>query len=253
MGYSCPVASNPEFWTSPTSVFRGMHISAIEAFRNAALGKVVPAFRDIAREAGSATDKKYPGAMARDDDSLAELAIDHYAECYEMLSGVRQGVLNLLAVGLYHLFEQQQLLLLQTLTKDENESPTTTRVEECLAECLAECGIESQKFACADKLSELKVAANAIKHGKGRASGKLASLRPDLFQNPAFSESRYGEDHDYAKSVAVDSFFAPLTGDLYVSESDLSEWCNATKAYWEELAVAGDVQRTRLLSGNRQP
>ena len=185
--------------------------------------------------------------MACDDDSLAELAIDHYAECYGTLSGVRQGVLNLLAVGLYHLFEQQQLLLLQTLTKDENKSPRS--VEECLAEC----GIESQKFACANKLYELKVAANTIKHGKGGASGKLASLRPDLFQNPAFSESGYGEDQDYAKSVAVDSFFAPLTGDLYVSEGDLSEWCNATKAYWEELAVAGDVQRAHLLSGTRQP
>ena len=169
--------------------------------------------------------------MARDDDSLAELAIDHYAECYGTLSGVRQGVLNLLAVGLYHLFEQQQLLLLQTLTKDENKSPRS--VEKCLAECLAECGIESQKFMCANKLYELKVVANTIKHGKGGASGKLASLRPDLFQNPAFSESGHGE--------AVDSFFAPLTGDLYVSEGDLSEWCNATKAYWDELAVAGDV------------
>ena len=37
----------------------------------------------------------------------------HRITVYETMFGVRQGVLNLLAVGLHHLFEQQQLFFLR--------------------------------------------------------------------------------------------------------------------------------------------
>ena len=77
------------------------------------------------------------------------------------MSGVRQGVLNVLAVGLYHLFEQQQLFFLR----------------------------------------------------RG-----LLSRAEDV---PMLA----GED-------------------LYVSERDLSEWCDAAIAFWEKLsAILDDHQR----------
>ena len=154
---------NLEFWPG---VFQ-MHIRAIEAFRDAALEKVVPAFENIAKEAAATTNEKYAG----DDDSVAEQAIEHYAECLETLSDVRQGMVNLLAVGLYHLFEQQRKL-------------TTSSRESAVG------------FKSAGKINELKMAANTIKHGKGDSAKQLARLRPDLFfRDPAFSEPGSAKDH----------------------------------------------------------
>ena len=198
-----------QFWPG---VFQ-MHIRAIEAFRDAALEKVVPAFGNIANEAAATTNEKYPG----DDDSVAEQAIEHYAECLETLSDVRQGMVNLLTVGLYHLFEQQQ-----KLTTNSRES--------------------AMGFKSAGKIYELKMAANAIKHGEGNSAKQLARLRPDLFfRAPAFSEPGSAKDHhhvQHAELVADDPMLAPLTGDIYVSEGDLAEWCDAVVAFWEE---TGDV------------
>ena len=40
--------------------------------------------------------------------------------------------------------------------------------------------------------------------------------------------------------------YAPLAGeDLYVSERDLSEWCDAAIAFWEELSEILDDQQRR--------
>ena len=46
--------------------------------------------------------------------------------------------------------------------------------------------------------------------------------------------------------VADDSMFGPLTGDIYVSEDDLSKWCDAVVAYWEE---TGDVRADQRQEG----
>ena len=98
------------------------------------------------------------------------------------MHGLRQGVLNLLAVGLHQLLEQQQVFFFQReLAKKEKERFGPTTLKERL---LAEYGIDSTSFGCAAKVYELRVAANAIKHGPGSSARTLAELRPDLFENP---------------------------------------------------------------------
>ena len=135
---------------------------------------MVPAFEGIAEDAERATKAEYErlGAMPYGDQidmsDVAEMANDHGIAYYETMSGVRQGVLNVLAVGLYHLFEQQQLFFLRR-------------------------GLLSR-----------------------------------------------------AEDVPVPDFiYTPLAGeDLYVSERDLSEWCDAAIAFWEKLsAILDDHQR----------
>ena len=55
------------------------------------------------------------GSMPADPDvsinlgDIAHWATEHGIEYYETMLAVRQGMVNLLAVGLHHLFEQQQL------------------------------------------------------------------------------------------------------------------------------------------------
>ena len=165
------------------------------------------------------------------------------------MSGVRQGVLNLLAVGLHHLFEQQQLFFLRRELARDDEG--ALRVAE-LERRLARLGIDCRSFRSADKLYELWKAANAIKHGAGPAAKELAALRPDLFENPVLAKYglRNGVLGSGRAAVLASSLSAPLAGDdLYISERDLADWCAAVVDYWEELSTMLDEQHRRQVAG----
>ena len=222
---------NARSWTD---YFR-QAIRELQGFRVGALEKVVPAFEGIAEDAEKEAEAVYEhfGSMPAYEDQLdmsdvAEIAMDHRTDVFETMSGVRQGVLNVLAVGLYHLFEQQQLFFLRRFRREllsRAEDVPALKVAE-LERRLAECGVECRSFSCAGKLYELRTAANAIKHGRGPSGDELAKLRPDLLG------SLEGDE------VWPDLIDTPLAGDdIYVSESDLSEWCDAAIAFWEELSV----------------
>ena len=230
------------FWTD---YFR-QAIRELQGFRVGALEKVVPAFEGIAEDAERAIEAEYErlGSMTAYDaqidmSDVADMAMEHRTTVYETMFGVRQGVLNLLAVGLYHLFEQQQLFFLRRglLSRAEYDVPALLKVDE-FEKRLAECGVECQSFSCAGKLQELRTAANAIKHAKGRAGDKLAKLRPDLFRSPGLLLEGDDAESFPAAAWAQHLLYTPLAGDgLYVSERDLSEWCDAAIAFWEELSV----------------
>ena len=108
---------------------------------------------------------------------------------------------------------------------------------------IAECGINSDDLRrAAAKTNELRVAANAIKHGAGRAANQLAQLRPDLFEDPILAKLHADiglpQDEERAQNRAA-ALVAPLAGDgLYVTENDLTAWCDAAKEYWLQLATS---------------
>ena len=247
MMYHESMVPNARFWAH---YFRQAHVQVIQDFRAGALEKVAPAFSSIAEEADAAAEAEFErlGSMPGDPDGsidmgdVAEWATDHGIKYYETMSGVRQVVLNVLAVGLHHLFEQQLSFLWQKLVKGKAGSFQAVELEKRLAAC----GVECRKFACTGKLYELRMAANAIKHGAGGSANKLARLRPDLFENPTLSHFGWtkGAATKSRPAAALDSSpFSPLAGiDLYVSERDLSEWCDAVMAYWEELSAVLDEQ-----------
>ena len=83
----------------------------------------------------------------------AELANERGLAYYETMAGVQQGVLNLLAVGLHHLLEQQQIFFLRReLARGEEASRLkATRLDQQLARQ----GIDCRQFRCAGRLYEL--------------------------------------------------------------------------------------------------
>ena len=230
--------------------FRRWRVRAIEGFRAGALEKVAPAFNSIAEEADAAAKAEFErlGSMPNDEIDIAEWATHHGTEYYETMSGVRQGVLNLLAVGLHHLFEQQQLSFLRfELAPGPAEKGVLQATE--LDRRLAKRGIDCRSFRGADKLYELRKAANAIKHGAGPSAKELATHRPDLFKDPAVASCGPAENGVSGSGPARalgSSPLEPLAGsDIYVSERDLSDWCAAVIAYWEELSTMLDEQDRR--------
>ena len=222
---------NAKFWT----VYFRQAIRELQGFRAGALEKVVPAFEGIAEDAERAAEAEYERleSMLSYDDQIdisdvADMAKDHGITVYETMSGVRQGVLNVLAVGLYHLFEQQQLFFLRRgLLSRAEDVPTLVKVAE-FEKRLAECGVECRSFSCAGKLQ----------HGPGPAGNELAKLRPDLFGSPDLLQLEGDDAESSHAAVWPDLIYTPLAGDdLYVSERDLSEWCDAAIAFWEGLSV----------------
>ena len=141
---------------------------------------VAPAFGRIAEEANAAVE----GERERLGSSsgvwgTGEYDADPSIEYYETMSAVRQSILNLLAVGLHHLFEQQQLFFLR---KELVRGDGGKLKAEAIERHLTECGVNYQRLTSTARLDELRLAANAIKHGDGRSARELAPLRPDLFE-----------------------------------------------------------------------
>ena len=209
-----------------------------------ALTKLATAFSDLDNEADEvvATEYERRGSMPSggeiDLGDVADLAMEYGIQYYETMSGIRQGVLNLLAVGLHHLFEQQQLAFLRQ-GPARGEEPAL-RVSE-LERRLAWEGIDCRVFRSAGKLYELRKAANAVKHGAGPAAKDLAALRPDLFKDPLLG--KYGLGTARTASLRASELGEVLAGEgLYVSERDLSDWCSAVIDYWNELAAKLDDQ-----------
>ena len=244
--YHGSMVANAGFWAN---YFRRVYVRAIEGFRAGALEKIVPVFSGIAEEADAAAEVEFErlGSMPADPDSsidmgdLVDWATDPGIEYYETMSGVRQGVLNLLAVGVHHLFEQQQLSFLrQGLAKGGDGSFQSSELERRLSEH----GVDCRRFRCTAKVYELRMTANTIKHGAGKSADKLAELRPDLFKHPVLSQLGWRTDDEAGSGRAAEraaSVIAPLAGDdVYVSERDLIEWCAAVIAYWEELSAVLD-------------
>ncbi len=243
---------NAKYWAH---YFREFHVRMIEGFRAGALEKVATAFGGIAEEAEAAAEAEFErlGSMPADDEidmgDVAEWANDYGIQYYETMSEVRQGVLNLLAVGLHHLFEQQQLVFLRReLARDDERELRVAKLERRLARL----GIDCRSFRAARKLHELRKAANAIKHGAGSAATELAALRPDLFENPVLASHGPARDSASGSGRAArlaSSLSAPLAGDdLFVSERDIADWCAAVVDYWKELSTALDEQHQRQVA-----
>lgn len=81
-----------------------------------------------------------------------------------------------------------------------------------------------------DKITELRLLVNVIKHGEGQAADRLRKKRPDYFTFESFNKHDKYND----RLVIFDSVF--LDGQaLNVSESDLYEYHKSVNEFWKSL------------------
>ncbi|MCY3590314.1 MAG: hypothetical protein OXH32_01590 [Acidobacteria bacterium] len=173
----------PEVRASLRSFSRGFAVERLDSFRVVALEKVIQTLDGIEEDAWHAVED---GTDPEGDGVL--VALD-----------VRTGILNLLAVFLWHTFESQPEL---------RHDP-----------------------ALPDAIAELRDAANAIKHGAGPAAKRLFCRRPDLFRSPYWRDS----DGKLSESEPLRDQAVPLAGEgIYVGPEDLSRWLDAVVAYWQD-------------------
>lgn len=224
---------NAQFWASH---IRATYLDQLSTFRDVALNRVLPSLPDIDvdkayTEAGERLSKSPD--LACDPGDVADRALDEAIDRYVMRMWVRQGITNLLAVGLHHLVEQQQLHLLrrELLCSSDEDNHDFLKVKEFYKRS-SDCGVCPGDFADWAKLAELASVANAVKHAEGRSAAKLRNVRPDLFQPPK-SRDALGAGLPSPNS----SIYQPLFGEgIFVSETDLALYCQAAEGFWQEYA-----------------
>lgn len=218
----------------------GRLVGPIIAFHEYIFRDVLPAFNNIDSRARQVAVDYYDKISSQpageyeeiDMADVAEAAQDQSLDWYDMMTSLRQTMLNLLAAGLFHLIEQQ----LGMLSQDAWFSKTplrTVRLEDIADWYLAFLDVDIKALNSWKKIDELRLVANAVKHAEGSATNQLRLLRPELFANPAYA--------DMFPERAMESptpISAPLSGeDFFVTQDLLREYSENAEAFFAEIAA----------------
>ncbi len=203
------------------------HLSVL---RDALLERILPGFDSVVEESNAIERDAYDNHCSyagedADGADLAESAMMAGLEHYDAVSGARQVTLNIFAVALSHLFEQQRHFL--SLRTRIDVEPDSRKREQRYHEFLKANGIDVEEFPGRSKLEELDLVANTAKHTEGRSADLLREVRPELFVHPVVrGDSELGS---YVRPVN-----ATLMGeDLFVQPDDLVEYIEAIEQYWD--------------------
>jgi len=178
--------------------------------------RALAGFARIAEEAEEYANKMFESYVQSvgegDPGDFADAARDQAVQYYGVLADLRQGIVNLLAAGLYHLYEQHRDKLKLILKDRGRPMPHLESLDGW------------------DKVEELRLLANTVKHADGRSAQELRKIRPDFFVSPLVRGSPI-EKHALRRATEN-----PLGGtDLFVTEADINNYRDAIRQLWEAL------------------
>lgn len=211
------------------------NIAEIDAYAGVFRERIVTAFATLPEDAEKAMVREMERlsaiVMFDDPGDAAQQAVDVASEYYAAVDSVRQGILNLMVAGLYHLLEQQAAYSLETaLPKSARPAKQDYPIER-LTVAMREQGIDLKRLPSWSLIEELGLIANSVKHGDGRSAKRLRVIQPDLFrvfQNP-FSSLH----------IRRDLPIRPLVGEgLTLTAEHFECYVRVTKGFWEELIAA---------------
>ena len=201
---------------TPFEFIQYVALEQLDALAVDGTARALAGFARIAEEADDYGNKMFESYVQSvgeaDPGDFADAARDQAAQYYVLLSNIRQAILNLLAAGLYHLYEQHREKLRLILQDRGRSMPTLASLDGWA------------------KVEELRLLANTVKHADGQSAQHLRKIRPDLFVPPVIKGSPI-EKHVLA--VPTEN---PLGGtDLFVTEADLHNYRDAIRQLWESL------------------
>jgi hypothetical protein len=207
----------------------------IAVLRNVVLERLLPTFAQVDQESEAAAEAAWKQLNATADDELeaGEAAEEAGVAHYVAMENARQGLLNLFAVALHHLVEQQQITVLrqELFLRDETLTYKMLSATEFVKR-LAAAEIKVAESTSWQKLEELRNVANAVKHAEGSSAEWLRRNRPQIFTAPFLR----GDPFFQRPSRWL---FQPLTGqDLYVTKDDLEQYFCSADDFWQEFEKA---------------
>ena len=222
---------------------RGYIIGPIIAFREYIFSEVLPAFGDLNDRADKVAQEYYDtiGSQPAGEDwnidmgDVAEDAHDRGLSWYQMMTSLRQSMLNLLAAGLFHLTEQRLALL----CRDGGfmmQPPRDTKLEEVKKWYATNLRLDLETLPSWPTIDELRLVANAVKHAEGPATRQLRDIRPELFTDPAFGQLSKKMEEDGLGRMDGGTVSAPLSGEeFFVSEKLLKDYAEAAESFFTEI------------------
>jgi hypothetical protein len=212
--------------------------------KDAITRRLLPAFDTISDEAAdvyrAAWESAYSHAPAHALYDLAEASMTQGGDHYVMLANTRQAFVNLFAVAIWHLVEQQCLTLLrkELRPRSKQDDPKDLTLKEFKSK-LRHRGIDAEKLDGWLDIEELRVVANVVKHAEGNAAARLRALRPQMFVHPEDRDA----PPDFGDAHSIDHVYRPLSGnDIYVTDGDLVRYCGAAESFWRALDRTNEFQ-----------
>lgn len=218
--------------------------TTVNYFAKVLTKKVVPAFDDISEEAHEVEQEAFERLGTTvdpewyDPADFADAAHDAGISFYIMADGMKQGVTNLFTAGLYHLFEQWFLKFhrRELLSYFEDGNLSLISWAEAKRRLQKDYNINIEGFTSWQKVTELRLVTNTVKHADGTSCDELKRIRPNLFLTPTSDKTAF--DIELVKAREV---FQPLAGEeLYVSLEEFSKYVEAVKKFVDELAAEID-------------
>ena len=213
------------------------------AFREYVLRDVLPAFGDIDARAEQVANDYYNriGAQPADEYEIdmadvAEAADQHSYDWWEMMTSLRQTMLNLMAAGLFHLVEQQ----LAALSGDGlfGESVRDTNIFVVKTWYREQLNIDFEALPSWKVINEMRLVANTVKHGEGGSARDLRAVHPELFSNPTYTALYEDAGVNLEERVRGTTLSAPLSGDdFFVTEEILQGYAERAEAFFSETAA----------------
>lgn len=214
--------------------FLDLFQSQIRHYQVSVTERLLPAFANLendAEEFGRQETKRMEKLVAPEMDygDFAEIIHDRTIDYYVSLSSVRQGMVNLLSAGLYHLFEQQ---VMQFVDASAYKPAGNKSLFVSFTEILAVQKCSADTLPHWDLLrNELRLVANTVKHGPGNSANNLATRRPNLFLSPSLrTDDVLDTCGDYATSpVAGDGFF--------LTPENFAVYASGIVEFWDAFSI----------------
>jgi hypothetical protein len=233
------VALNHEFWGR---YFRRIFVPQTDMLIETLLGRLLPTFANAEEEAEMKSDEEWsrlcalPALEDDDESDVADQAMEAGVAHYQMMMGLEQGLKNMFAAALYHLYEQQVMLFHRRELLRPSERDHGKLLNHCVFRdrlIRSQCAVDITRFSCWRSLEELHLLANVVKHGEGESATRLRASRPELFVRPALKDLQTGRVPSLAR------VFTPLMGeDVYVAVEHLRSYAEAVRHFWDELYEA---------------
>jgi hypothetical protein len=209
-------------------------IEELQNYANVFHERIAKAFDGLEAEAKRVEQDAYanhPDALNPDCDPSvsAEWAYFRGVDYYLAVDAVRQGIVNLMVAGIFHLVEQQaQYLATQVLSNPVVKPHPDGGFKQLCGLLKSSFGVDVTSFKSWSLLNELRLVANTIKHGGGKSAEELRQLNPDLFKFPG----------DPSPSFAGLPL-RPLVGEgLWLTTDHFSTYKTCVEQLWDELTLA---------------
>lgn len=213
----------------------------IELYKKTYLNKVMSLFSNIEEEAKKIADERYFelgqnfNPDYHDEADCAEDAMNAGLEHYEGMSLMRYNTKLMWISTLFQFWEQQVRKFIfeevmrthKFIDKKGKEvlfKDFCTKGIDDIKEEFFEFNQDLTKFPCWEKINELRLLTNVIKHGDGWSATQLKTIRPDFFKA------------NFASRDLLDLYKTTLNKTvLNIDDAEFHEYCEAIIQFWDAL------------------